>query len=131
MNQAPNNTEHIPLTVETLLAKYNEDPRSSSGMDTEVFDKLAGKANGYYEVGAIYEAIAQKQVTLYLNGNKLGAAIGLDISAHDCRHYYATAAHRGGTDMLDIMRAGGWSSPAMVTRYVDNMSIGNINVRLG
>ena len=79
MNQAPNNTEHIPLTVETLLAKYNEDPRSSSGMDTEEFDKLAGIAGDYYEVTAIYEVIAQKQVTLYLNENKLDNSLYMTL----------------------------------------------------
>lgn len=61
----------------------------------------------------------------------LGAQIGVDgLSAHDCRHYWATAAARGGTDIKNLKEAGGWNSLAMPDRYIQDTAIANINVRL-
>jgi len=69
---------------------------------------------------------AAKRVT------EMGNRIGLEkLSPHDCRHYFATAAKRGGTDTLDIMRAGGWVTVTMVNRYIDKDKISNLNVKLG
>ena len=62
----------------------------------------------------------------------LGAAIGVDgLSAHDCRHYWATQAARSGTPIDRLQDAGGWSSPAMPLRYVEAAKIANEGVRLG
>lgn len=64
--------------------------------------------------------------------NVLGEAIGLEgLSAHDCRHYWATSAVRGGTDIRSLQDAGGWSSPAMPLRYVEAGRVANEDVRLG
>jgi integrase len=61
----------------------------------------------------------------------LGAQIGLhDISPHDCRHYWATSATRGGTDLKSLQDAGGWKSPAMPMRYVESQAVANKGVRL-
>lgn len=80
-----------------------------------------GHATGTYSIRAAQSTVKQ-----------LGESIGLvPLSPHDCRHYYATAAKRGGTDSLDIMRAGGWSTPTMVNRYIDQNPISNANVKLG
>jgi integrase len=50
----------------------------------------------------------------------LGQAIGVDgLSAHNCRHYWATQAARSGTPIDRLQDAGGWASPAMPLRYVD------------
>jgi integrase len=49
----------------------------------------------------------------------LGKQIGLvGLSAHDCRHFWATSAARHGTDPFVLQEAGGWSSLAMPRRYV-------------
>lgn len=62
----------------------------------------------------------------------LGAAIGLgNLSPHDCRHFWATAAIRGGTDIKSLQDAGGWASPAMPLRYAESAKIANAGVRLG
>jgi integrase len=53
------------------------------------------------------------------------------LSAHDCRHYWATMAARCGTPIDRLMDAGGWSSPAMPLRYVDAAKIANQGVSLG
>jgi len=74
--------------------------------------------------GSFGKLAAQKTV------KALGREIGIEISCHDCRHYYATAAHRAGSSSLDIMRAGGWASPAMLSRYIEPDQIQNINIRL-
>ena len=55
----------------------------------------------------------------------LGERVGLDgLSAHDCRHYWATYwASR--VDVLRLQEAGGWNSLAMPRRYVEESKIAN------
>ncbi len=61
----------------------------------------------------------------------LGEKLGIfDLSAHDCRHYWATSAARHGTDPFALQEAGGWSSLAMPRRYVENNAIANNGVKL-
>lgn len=60
---------------------------------------------------------------------ELGRLIGIDnLSAHDCRHYWATRATQLGTHPRALQQAGGWNSPAMVMRYVDESEIANEGV---
>ena len=62
---------------------------------------------------------------------QLGKEIGVfGLSAHDCRHYWATSAARHGTDPFALQEAGGWSSLAMPRRYVEDNAIANENVKL-
>lgn len=62
----------------------------------------------------------------------LGLRVGLDgLSAHDCRHYWATTAARHKTDPFRLQEAGGWSSLAMPRRYVEAAKIANDGVNLG
>jgi len=61
----------------------------------------------------------------------LGEAIGIEsLSAHDLRHYWATQAARNGTPVDRLQQAGGWSSPAMALRYVEDAKIANEGVQL-
>jgi len=61
----------------------------------------------------------------------LGERAGIQgLSAHDCRHYWATQAARNGTPVDRLMDAGGWSSPAMPMRYVEAAKIANEGVHL-
>ncbi len=61
----------------------------------------------------------------------LGEKIGvIGLSAHDCRHYWATSAARHGTDPFVLQEAGGWSSLTMPRRYVENNDIANEGVKL-
>jgi integrase len=56
----------------------------------------------------------------------LGRKAGLQgLSAHDCRHFWATFEARNGTPVDRLMDAGGWSSPAMPLRYVEAAHIAN------
>jgi len=59
----------------------------------------------------------------------LGERVGIEgLSAHDCRHYWATNAARGGTPLDRLQDAGGWSSPAMPLRYIEAARIANEGV---
>jgi integrase len=63
---------------------------------------------------------------------ELGEAVGVKgLSAHDCRHYWATRAAREGTPIDRLQDAGGWASPAMPLRYVEAAKIANEGVKLG
>lgn len=61
----------------------------------------------------------------------LGEYVGINsLSAHDCRHYWATRASRKGTDPFSLQEAGGWNSLAMPRRYVEAARIANQGVKL-
>lgn len=76
--------------------------------------------------GGFNKHSAQMRIT------QLGAALGIEnFSAHDCRHYWVTAADRGGSSLLAITEAGGWSTPTMPARYVNKNKVNNVNIHLG
>lgn len=61
----------------------------------------------------------------------LGEAIGVrKLSAHDCRHYWATTAAKNNTDAKSLQTAGGWNSPVMPLRYIAESEIANKGVKL-
>ncbi len=61
----------------------------------------------------------------------LAERLGLQgLSAHDCRHFWATSAARAGTDPFVLQEAGGWSSLAMPRRYVEDNEIANKDLKL-
>jgi len=60
----------------------------------------------------------------------LGAELGIEkLSAHDCRHYWATHAARSGTDPFALQEAGGWNSLVMPRRYVEDSKVANEGVK--
>lgn len=62
---------------------------------------------------------------------ELAARGGLaGLSAHDCRHFWASTAARHKTDPFALRDAGGWSSLAMPSRYVEAAMIANEGVKL-
>jgi integrase len=55
----------------------------------------------------------------------LGEQVGLEgLSAHDCRHYWATYWAKK-VDVLRLQEAGGWNSLAMPRSYVEESEIAN------
>ncbi len=61
----------------------------------------------------------------------LGERIGVKgLSAHDCRHSWATRAVAAGTDAFALRDAGGWASLAMPSRYVEAAAVANERVKL-
>ena len=55
----------------------------------------------------------------------LGGQIGIEgLSAHDCRHYWATQ-WAGRVDLFRLQEAGGWNSLSMPRRYTEAAAIAN------
>ena len=55
----------------------------------------------------------------------LGEQIGIEgLSAHDCRHFWATF-WAGKVDLFRLQEAGGWNSLAMPRRYTEDAQIAN------
>ena len=61
----------------------------------------------------------------------LGASIGVHgLSAHDCRHSWATQAAKKMRDPIALKEAGGWNSLAMPAHYVDAAAIANDGITI-
>lgn len=61
---------------------------------------------------------------------ELGAGVGLtSLSAHDCRHSWATRASKN-SDAFALRDAGGWNSLAMPSRYVEAATVANERISL-
>jgi integrase len=111
------------LTADTLRAAqaYFEQDAPASGP----------LLRGSRKDGRLHQAgLSARAITARVKS--LGEEIGIQgLSAHDCRHYWATAAARHGTQIDRLQQAGGWSSPAMPLRYVEAAKIANEGVKLG
>lgn len=61
----------------------------------------------------------------------LGERVELEnLSAHDCRHYWASRAAKNKTSPFALRDAGGWNTLAMPSRYVAESDISNEDVIL-
>jgi integrase len=91
----------------------------------------ASKQNGKQAAGTLNgQGMTERGMTKRVM--VLGEAVGLQgLSAHDCRHSWATHAARNGTPIDRLQDAGGWNSPAMPLRYVEAAKIANEGVKLG
>jgi integrase len=111
------------LTTATLQAAraYLADHKPAPGDQLLLGSFKSGELAGGMSIRAITRRVKD-----------LGAAIGLPgLSAHDCRHYWATQAARNHTPMDRLQDAGGWSSLAMPGRYIESAKIANEGVNLG
>ena len=86
---------------------------------------LNTRRSGAFAPGTMSERAITKRVGVL--GQRVGIA---GLSAHDCRHHWATSAARGGTDPFALQQAGGWASLAMPRRYVEDSVISNAGVTL-
>ncbi len=79
---------------------------------------------GSYKGGALSNAgMTERAITKRVR--VLGGQIGIvGMSAHDCRHYWATF-WAGKVDVIRLQEAGGWSSLAMPRRYIEDSEIAN------
>jgi integrase len=65
------------------------------------------------------------EIAITVRVKELGERIGLyGLSAHDCRHYWATK-WAGKVDVFRLQEAGGWASLSMPRRYVERAKIAN------
>lgn len=109
------------LTPDTMkaLQAYAQDAPTSGHI-------LRGSVKGGALAG---EGMSERAITARVR--TLGEAVGIEsLSAHDCRHYWATRATQAGTHPRHLQQAGGWNSPAMVYRYVAETEIANEGVVL-
>jgi len=61
---------------------------------------------------------------------QLGERIGLKgLSAHDCRHYWASQAAKNQTPLPELQDAGGWNSVAMPMRYIEKSQVASVRRR--
>ena len=91
--------------------------------------KAEGKAaHDAEELGAV--GMSERAITKRVQ--VLGTSVGLPgLSAHDCRHYWATQAARHHTSLDRLQDAGGWNSLAMPARYIESAKIANEGINLG
>jgi len=82
------------------------------------------KGGAFTRLGLTERAITKRVAFL---GRRAGI---VGLSAHDCRHYWATDAARNHTPLDRLMDAGGWASPAMPMRYIQRAKVANEGVRL-
>ena len=117
------------LTPQTLKAPPEYFKHDAPKMGS-VWRKSASKQDGKNRAGTLNgQGMSERAITKRVN--TLGEAVGLiGLSAHDCRHYWATQAARKRTPVDRLQDAGGWNSPAMPLRYVEAAKIANEGVRL-
>lgn len=102
----------------TDCASHGELPETGKLLRCSLKNSALGKAG-----------ITTRAITLRVK--VLGEERGIHgLSAHDCRHAWATSAARNGTDPFALQEAGGWSSLAMPRRYVEEQEIANDGVKL-
>ena len=61
----------------------------------------------------------------------LGKGVGVaNLSPHDCRRYWTTAAIKGGSDLKRVQEGGGWKSPHMPLQYDSRGASANRGIHL-
>lgn len=88
---------------------------------------LRSSRKGGYLTGAGMSARAITARVRYLGKRLLDIP---NLSSHDLRHTWATAAARSGTPLTRLQQAGGWTSLAMPALYIQAAAIANEGVRL-
>lgn len=105
------------LTSDTLRAAYAWFMSGDAPKEGPLL--RASRKTGRLDTAGMSERAITERVRL------LGAKVGLDgLSAHDCRHYWATY-WAGKVDVLRLQEAGGWNSLAMPRRYVEESKVAN------
>lgn len=109
------------LTQETLLAYL----RYKEVANPETFLFMGSRKNGELS-GRMTDRAMTKRV------NRLGRdLLGIEnLSAHDNRDSWATAASRAGTRLEVLQQAGGWNSLEMPRHYIQDQEVANDGVVL-
>ena len=112
------------LTADTLRASYKW------FISGDVPDSPGKRLLRSSRKGGVLTSAGMTERAITKRVRALGEELGIDrLSAHDCRHYWATHAARSGTDPFALQEAGGWSSLAMPRRYVEDSKVANEGVR--
>lgn len=122
--QKVNKTQTHILTTDSLSA-LSDYIKQDAALQAEAPLLLTAKRNGKLKANRI----STRSITRIVN--ELGNILGIErLSAHDCRHSWATRAAKGGTSPFALQEAGGWNSLAMPRRYVDEQNVANEGVIL-
>lgn len=110
-------TQNHKLSADTLRALRSW---FDSGDAPGIGSLLRGSRKGgsLTEAGISTTCISERVRDL---GKRIGVA---GLSAHDCRHYWATR-WAGKVDLFRLQEAGGWNSLVMPRRYVERSAIAN------
>jgi len=115
-----------PRTLAAARAYFDHDAPAAGNL----WRTSASKRDGRAAAGTLTAQGLSERAILSRVAN-LGQSIGVaGLSAHDCRHYWATQAARNGTAIDRLKDASGWNSPAMPLRYVESAKIANEGVKL-
>jgi integrase len=116
-------------TLEAAQAYFNEDvPTKGVVWRSSKWRAYKGDRQAVGTLGK--QGLTVRAITKRVK--ELGERVGLvGLSAHDCRHYWATQAARNQTPLPDLQEAGGWNSPAMPMRYIQENTVANAGVKLG
>ncbi len=108
------------LTTDTFRALY-----AYLTLDAPMGPLLMGSRKDGVLEGRMSVRAINKRVGL------LGKGVGVsNLSPHDCRHYWTTAAIRGGSDIKSVQEGGGWKSPHMPLQYANRAAIANEGIKL-
>lgn len=115
-----------PKTLKAARAYFDHDAPAMGNL----WRKSASKKDGKGAAGTLTgQGATERGLTKRVNA--LGQVAGIvGLSAHDCRHNWATQAARNGTAIDRLQDAGGWSSPAMPLRYIQAAKIANDGIKL-
>ena len=115
-----------PKTLKAARAYFEQDAPAMGNL----WRASASKREGRQAVGTLIgQGMSERGLTKRVM--TLGQAIGISgLSAHDCRHHWATRAARNNTPIDRLQDAGGWNSPAMPLRYVEVAKVANDGVKL-
>src|SRR5688500_11269370 len=106
-------------TLRALVAYLNIDALAGTG------PLLLGSRKDGTLAGRMSTRAINKRVGVL--GNGVGIA---NLSPHDCRHYWTTAAIRGGSDIKSVQEGGGWKSPHMPLQHASRGAIASEGIRL-
>jgi integrase len=107
------------LTADTLRALHSY----CNAGDVPIFQE-APLLRGSFKSGQL-DSLGMSERAITKRVAALGGRVGaVGLSAHDCRHYWATR-WAGKVDLFRLQEAGGWNSLAMPRRYTEAAKIAN------
>lgn len=122
-------THKLSAAAGRALAAYLENDQPMQAGPLLLATRRAGKVG---EAGGKLAGVGMSNRAITQRVRYLGELAGIrGLSAHDCRHYWATQAARNNTPLDRLQDAGGWSSLAMPGRYIEAAKIANEGVNLG